>query len=709
MGVPVAQDTTSPTREQAAQVRALKLLGAVIANHSNAEERPQQEEMAKLVAAAAVNGEPLIVQAGTGTGKSLAYLCGGLGAEAKVVVSTATRQLSDQLVASDVPLISDVARAVLGTSISAVSLKGRSNYLCLAKVDELRRLDEQAPPPEEDFDEEALDLGIEVPVVEPEPSAPPRRPTSADLVALNELLEWADSNPRSGDRSDGPAAPDRVWMQVSTDAAGCPGARTCAFGEDCLAEAARARARVADVVVANHALLAADLVSPNPILDDRDVIVIDEVHELQDYLSSAWGAEIFAGTMERIVLSASRRVPRDDAETSEKSKAALADVSAVISALTGFPAQRWEGELPPELRGPLESLEKRATALANALDALAKKQANADGTTTPEVTALQLAKGQLGDLADSLAAVRKPSPTMVRWSSQDRDGGPAVLRAAPLEVGHQFRERVGSRGLVATSATASVAGDFEPTAAMMGLIDPPARGLDGEPIEQQWHGVDVGSPFDYERQAILYIPTDIPEPVGKERADHTAAVLDELTDLVDAAGGRTLALFTTTNAARNAAAHLRKQTKFTILEHGELPSAVLAQEFAEDETSVLCATMGMWAGLNVVGPACTLVVIDKIPFAPMDDPLSAARRAHADQSGRNGFREVFVNQAALMLTQGSGRLIRSAADRGVVAILDPRLHSKSYGSIMLNSLPPMWRTKDRDLVVRALGRLADSE
>jgi ATP-dependent DNA helicase DinG len=706
--VPSADSKKSLTREQQAQATAVELLEAVIANHSSAEDRPQQSEMARLVASAVVTGEPLVVQAGTGTGKSLAYLCGALGADAKVVVSTATRQLSDQLVASDVPLIADVSRRVLGRGISAVSLKGRSNYLCFAKIDELRRLDDQAPPQSDDIEqEEALDLGIEVPVIETEPTQPPRRPSSADLVALNELLDWAESKPKSGDRSDGPTVPERVWTQVSTDAAGCPGARVCAFGEDCLAEAARARARVSDVVVANHALLAVDLVSPNPILDDRDVIVVDEVHELQDYLSSAWGAEIFSGTMERIVLNASRRIPRSEQEAGLKAKAALSDVSAVITALTNLPDQRWEGELPADLAGPMESLEKRAAALSNTLDALAKKEASAEAVATPQTTALQLAKSQLGDLADALAAVRKPSPTMVRWSSQDRDGGPAVLRAAPLEVGHQFRERVGSRGLIATSATASVAGDFEPTAAMMGLLDPPAQGLDGEPIADQWHGVDVGSPFDYERQAILYVPTDIPEPVGKERADHTAAVLDELTDLVQAAGGRTLALFTTTNAARNASAHLRRHTKFTILEHGELPAAVLAQEFADDGQSVLCATMGMWAGLNIVGSACTLVVIDKIPFAPMDDPLSAARRAHADQCGRNGFREVFVNQAALMLTQGSGRLIRSTQDRGVVAILDPRLHTKGYGPIMLKSLPPMWRTTDRDLVVGALGRLAE--
>ncbi|MEI8081752.1 MAG: helicase C-terminal domain-containing protein, partial [Actinomycetes bacterium] len=220
--------------------------------------------------------------------------------------------------------------------------------------------------------------------------------------------------------------------------------------------------------------------------------------------------------------------------------------------------------------------------------------------------------------------------------------------------------------------------------------------------------VDVGSPFDYRSQAILYVPRHLPEPVGKERADHTAAVLAELTELVIAAGGRTLALFTTTAAARNAAAHLSATIDQTVLMHGELPAAVLAEEFAEDETSVLCATMGMWHGLNIVGPACTLVVIDKIPFMPMDDPLAAARRANADAAGRSGFREVFVNHATLMLTQGVGRLIRARDDRGVVAILDPRLHTKGYGALMLRSLPPMWRTTDPGLVRDALARLHDN-
>jgi len=378
----------------------------------------------------------------------------------------------------------------------------------------------------------------------------------------------------------------------------------------------------------------------------------------------------------------------------------LADSAAVVAALREVEGRRWDDDLPPVIDGPLESLRLHAGALNAALDKIAKDAGDPESTN-----AVQSARGQLGELVESIEAVRTKDREVVRWSDAGRDGNPGVIRSAPLQVGARFRELVGHRALVATSATACVAGDFEPTAAALGLTGPPILDSDGDPLIETWTGVDVGSPFDYRSQAILYVPRHLPEPVGKERADHTAAVLTELTELVLAAGGRTLALFTTTAAARNAAVHLRPKIRQTVLMHGELPAAALAQEFAEDETSVLCVTMGMWHGLNVVGPACTLVVIDKIPFMPMDDPLAAARRAQVDSEGRSGFREVFVNQAALMLTQGAGRLIRARDDRGVVAILDPRLHTKSYGSLMLRSLPPMWRTTDPELVRDALARL----
>lgn len=701
--------------ERSPRERAFTVLDQVVAGHTNAEERPQQKEMVGLVADAINSGEPLIVQAGTGTGKSLAYLCAAVASGKQVVVSTATRQLSDQLVNSDVPLVRDAVKVLDKASLSAVSLKGRSNYLCLSKVDELDRLEQQAQQSAPSGDEPELDLGIEVPVVEPSRgstatardagfSIGDTRPSKSDLRELNDLLSWAHDDPGSGDRVEAPIVSDRSWAQVSTDTAGCPGARVCAFGEDCLAESARARAREADVVVVNHALLAQDLISPNPLFDGKGAIIIDEVHELQDYLSSAWGAELSVSGMERIVTNAARRVPKAEQAVVDIAFKAVGDVAMIAQELAVLPAQRWTDEFPPGLAGPLESLERNCAQLVKRFDDIIKAAGSQPG---PGIVALQSARGQVQELATSINLIRTPNDAFVRWSAPQRESTTVMLRAAPLTVGRTFRERVGQRGLVATSATACVAGDFTPLARALGLSGAVSQTPDGQPLVTTWTGVDVGSPFDYQKQAILYIPTDIPEPVGKDRADHTAAVLDELVELVDAAGGRTLALFTTTAAAKNAAEFLRKRTSHTVLEHGELPAAVLAEEFAEDETSVLCATMGMWAGLNVVGSSCTLVVIDKIPFAPMDDPLSAARRARVDASGGNGFTEVFVNHAALMLTQGAGRLIRHREDKGVVAILDPRIHTRGYGKIILRTLPPMWRTTDRDLVISALRRLAD--
>lgn len=663
--------------------RAAALLDEVVGSLSSAEQRPSQVEMTAAIADAVEAGRPLIVQAGTGTGKSLAYLCAGVGAEVSVVISTATRQLSDQLVVDDVPRVQQAAAATFGRDVSAAVLKGRANYLCLAKLDDHERLERAAA--EQHSGEDQLDLGI---VADSEPTQAARRPTSADLVALNELLEWARSEPSSGDRSEGPAVPDTIWQQLSTPAAACPSARKCAFGDDCYAERAREIARNADIVVTNHALLAADMDSPAPLFDERELVVIDEVHELSGYLSNAWGAEVHVGSLERVVLGARRSLASHPDIQGTVNKA-VADYEAVMAGMMEVPDQRWMGELPEYLNGPLDSLSRNLVLIAKYLDDRAKSSADGAGDST----ILQILRTQLADSLDAIDMVRRVDANVVRWSAHERDAEYAVLRAAPLEVGAKFHSRIGDRCLVATSATASVAGDFTPTARTLGLVG------------TEWTGLDVGSPFDYQQQAILYLPRDIPEPVGKDRRDHTAAVLDELTVLVDAAGGRTLALFTTAVAARNAAAHLRKHTSFTILEHGELPAADLADEFAEDETSVLCATMGMWAGLNVVGDSCTLVVIDKVPFAPMDDPLAASRRELIDQRGGDGFGEIFVNDAALLLTQGSGRLIRSRSDRGVVAILDPRLNTRRYGRVMLESLPNFWRTDRREVALGALRRL----
>lgn len=716
---PPASSASGVDAEQAVST-ALRLLRGVTESRPGGEERLGQQRMAELVARAAVDRTPLIVQAGTGVGKSLAYLCGGLGARARFVVSTATRQLSDQLLQADAPAVTTAAGKARGRLVSAVVLKGRANYVCLAKVAELRALDRRDPgatldaPESESIMELGLDLELSA-AGQPRPGdgrtgrsrlrtatgagrsgreRSAARPAATELRARNELLDWVESGPDSGERTSAPAVPDRIWQQVSTDAAGCPGARSCALGDDCFAEAARARARAADVVVVNHALLAQDLISPGPLFDDRDLVVVDEVHELESYLSSAWGHEIGVGSVDRSVNAAVRRIPRSEIEAGAIGSALQADAAALIFALGALTPGRFDERLPDVVDGPLAALLEHGTALAAALEGLAKRLADGDSDPTG-AAATQAARAQLVELLAGAEAMRKVDPATVRWATRT-DDAPGVLRAAPLRVGARFRNAIGERALVATSATAAVAGDFMPVARMLGLAE-----------EVGLHTEDVGSPFDYPTQAIRYLPTHLPEPVGRDRHDHTAAVLAELTELVVAAKGRTLALFTTAAAARNAAAHLRERVTQTVLEHGELPAPVLAEEFATDRDSILCATMGMWSGLNVVGPACSLVVIDKIPFAPMDDPLASARRDRVDSEGGNGFREVYVTRAALMLTQGVGRLIRCSTDRGLVAVLDSRLRSRAYGSVLLRSLPPMWTTSDPAVARAALRRLAD--
>ncbi|MDP3971284.1 MAG: ATP-dependent DNA helicase, partial [Candidatus Nanopelagicales bacterium] len=467
-----------------------------------------------------------------------------------------------------------------------------------------------------------------------------------------------------------------------------------------------------------------DLISPNPLFGDRDLVVVDEVHELERYLSNAWGYCISPELLDRVVGTAVRRVPPKLEGPARLARHLAADAEAVLAGLREPEPGRLTGPLPSRIDGALASLRTHAKELADAFDRMAEggpagsasAGSGSSGTQDADrlLAAARLAsRAQLQELNEAIDALRSEDSGMVRWAEVQPERDQGRLWAAPLEVGRRFRRELGDRVLVATSATASVAGDFEPMAAALGLDEIDSDQDDDAPdaVDPGWLGVDVGSPFDYRQQAILYVPRNFPAPIGRERTDHSAAVLDELTDLVQAAGGRTLALFTTTAATRRAAGHLRAALRnngggpISILEHGELPAPALTAEFAEDETSVLCATMGMWSGLDVAGPACSLVVIDKIPFAPMDDPLSAARRERSDQTGRDGFHEVYVTRAALMLTQGVGRLIRRRQDRGLVAILDPRLHTKRYGVALLRSLPPMWRTSDPAVARAALSRL----
>lgn len=661
---------------------AVELLRDLVAQRPAGEVRPQQERMVAAVERAIATGRHLLVQAGTGTGKSLGYAVPAIASGQRVVISTATKQLSEQLVTDDLPTLTAFFARRTGKTVTYALLKGRNNYLCQRKIENLKTLDDQAADSAALFE---LDTGF------------PERPAPQDLEALNRLLHWAEHT-TTGDRSEAPPVNDRVWANVSTGPAGCPGARVCPFGSTCFAEQARATAREADVVVTNHAQLAQDLAAKRSILGDYDVLIVDEAHELETYLSSAWGTTLnptsLAGTLTRVA----RKLTRDpSAETTrEIIDQALQDLTTLGDVLLDQ-EPGLKPTLPGQVAGLLSTLADRLATITTALTRAAEHAPTA--VTAAEMQSLAGEVSEATETVQAVLAADNPDES-VRWLEITDQS--AILNVAPLRVGPQLMLLLGTTTLIATSATLTVGGKFDAMARTLALgeqvvPDQQPRGFDA---------LDVGTPFRYDQQAILYIPhQSFPEPAGRDRAAHSKAVLEELTALVRAAGGRTLALFTSSQAVLDAARHLRASITTPVLVQGEAPASQLLTEFAEVEESTLCATMGFWHGVNVPGPALSLVVMDKIPFAPADDPLMAARRGAVDNAGRNGFVEVYVAGAAIMLAQGAGRLIRTATDRGVVAILDPRLRTKGYGRTLLRSLPPMRQFTDRAVVEAALARL----
>jgi ATP-dependent DNA helicase DinG len=319
-----------------------------------------------------------------------------------------------------------------------------------------------------------------------------------------------------------------------------------------------------------------------------------------------------------------------------------------------------------------------------------------------EDTRVLLAGNVLDELGENIYMLQSGNDDTVRWIGQG-DSGARALRAAPLRVGPRLMEALeeSETNMIATSATISVGRSF----------DIPVRNLALDESDRKYVAKDVGTPFDYPKQAILYIPTPgkFPAPTGTERFEHTEAMLEELVRIVKAAGGRTLALSTTTSGARRMAERLRDEVDTPVLSQWDATPGVISQRFAEEETSTLCATMGMWHGLNVPGRSLSAVVIDKIPFPPMNDPLLKARQKDVDDRGGNGFMDVYVAQASAMLAQGVGRLIRNTQDRGMVAILDTRIMSARYGRTILGSLPGMWLTHDGAMATTSLKRLIDAD
>ena len=633
--------------------------------------------MAEAVWQAMTDGEHLAVQAGTGTGKSLAYLVPALrlatDRRGPVVVSTATIALQRQLVERDLPRLADPLRGPLGRTPVFAILKGRANYLCLNK------LRNEAP----DDPRDALF----------QPAS--YEPSSALGANVKRLHQWAAST-TSGDRDElVPGVPDQAWRQVSVSARECLGAHRCPFGVECFSERARKIAGDADVVVTNHALLAIDALGDGGILPEHRVVIVDEAHDLVDRVTSVATGELSAATVEAAVRRCGRLA--GETETARLSEAGMALGPLLLTA----PAGRMD-RLDPALGASLTALRDAAAACAAALR-LAVRADEGDSAVAGAAQTAQVALEDIEACADRMVtAFELPVEEReeVVWLDRPDDlmdtSRPTSLYVAPLEVGEVLATSLFSeRTVVLTSATLTLGGSFEPLARQWGL-DPGSVG-------SEWTGLDVGSPFAHGRSGILYVAKHLPPP-GRDGLD--PSYLTELQELIEAAGGRTLGLFSSMRAARQAADHLRPVLRVPLLCQGDDATGQLVREFAEDEPTCLFGTLSLWQGVDVPGPSLRLVAIDRIPFPRPDDPLSSARTRAVEARGGNGFMEVSAAHAALRLAQGAGRLLRTIDDRGVVAVLDPRLVTKRYGDFLRASLPPFWQTSDPDVVRGALRRLA---
>jgi ATP-dependent DNA helicase DinG len=638
-------------------------------------ERHGQIEMAEAVAHAFDTGEHLAVQAGTGTGKSLAYLVPAItravDTDEPVVVSTATIALQRQLVDRDLPRLAESLADALPRQPEFALLKGRGNYLCLNKIHNGSSAG-AANEPEDRPQEELF-----------EPMA-----ASALGRDVQRLIAWS-SDTDTGDRDDlTPGVPDRSWSQVSVSARECIGAARCPFGTDCFAEKARDKAGHADVIVTNHALLAIDAIADASVLPEHELLVVDEAHELVDRVTGVATAELSATSLG----IAHRRVGRlIDQELTQRLEAATAIFSSAIHDATPGRID----VLDDEMATYLTALRDAASRARSAIDT-APSDPKAASARAEAATALT----DISDTATRILTSFVPAiadRTDVVWLDHEDNRGSvrAVLRVAPLSVAGLLRGRLFGRSTtVLTSATLTIGGTFDAMASAWGLT-----GID----EVKWRGIDVGSPFDHAKAGILYVAAHLPPP-GRDGTGSTEQ-LDEIAALVTAAGGRTLGLFSSMRAAKAAAEIMRERLDTPVLCQGEDTTSALVQRFADDPETSLFGTLSLWQGVDVPGPSLSLVLIDRIPFPRPDDPLLTARQRAVAARGGNGFMAVAAGHAALLLAQGAGRLLRRVDDRGVVAVLDSRMATARYGGYLRASLPPFWATTDATRVREALERL----
>ncbi len=652
------------------------ILGAAVAGIEGSA-RPGQAQMAAEIAGSFASGDHLLVQAGTGTGKSLGYLAPALAylaenPESRVVIATATLALQAQLATKDIPAAVAACYQVTGKKISHAVVKGRGNYACLYRARDGRGAEQDSL------------LGASELVESITAATDAATAAGSEVVALR---EWAEAEARVGglaDRDDAPSHGAQAWAQVSIPVRECLGSSRCPYGQECFAELSRERARGSQLVVTNHALLAIDALHGGTALPSHDAVVIDEAHELVARVTGAASHELSAQAVERV---ARRCLPWLEEELGSEFLESGDTLRVALDSAELGRVENPDGAVVAAFRRVRDVARGVVSGISGAADDNDKVQASA-------------AAKEIFEVAERMAAL---ADVDVVWLGERERFGRQAYQA-PLSVAGLIRDQImADKPCVLTSATLKVGGDFDAVARSLGLG---AALGEVESERRSWRGVDVGSPFDYRSQAILYVARHLPPP---HRDGISVDAMAEIAELVWAAGGRTLGLFASQRSAEAAARFCRAELpQATILCQGDRQLPELTREFVADPAASLFGTLSLWQGIDVPGETCQLVIIDKIPFPRPDDPLLQARQRAVAEAGGNGFMAVAATHAGLLLAQGSGRLIRRASDRGVVAVLDPRLVTARYGTFLRASMPDFWMTSNTETVIGALRRLGET-
>ena len=620
------------------------------------EHRPQQVEMARAVARSLRQRRPLIVEAATGTGKTLAYLIPAILSGRRVVVSTGTKALQEQLFGKDIPLL----RKCLGRSFKAVLLKGRRNYLCKYRYREMERT---------------------------------RRFRAASDVALwPDIRAWAATT-KTGDRAEVAGMPDdyATWSELSVGSEGCLGS-DCEFWENCFAQEARRDAQEADLIVVNHHLFFADIAlkagGHGEVLPEYDAVIFDEAHHIEKVATEYFGVQVSNYRFRDLVGDVERAL--DDEEVTGARAASVRDALNAAERTSDKLFERLLKVLKPGRQGldkaisgeVAEVLKEQCGAVD---DALQKARGALRRAPLGEVG--QRLAGRCAELSAELQMVLKGDDDRYAYIGERRDRG-VFLQAAPIDLAWEVRSKLleSHDALIFTSATLATGGDFSFFRRRLGFDAVEAGSGEGEARP----AIDVdecllSAVFDYQEQCLLYVPRKLPAPRDPEFCKNVALIVDYLLKITE---GRAFVLFTSYQNMHDVYDRLADDLEYPARVQGERSKRELLEWFRATDHAVLFATASFWEGVDVEGEGLSMVIIDKLPFANPSDPLTRARLEMVDGRGGNSFREVSLPTAAIALRQGFGRLIRSATDRGVVAVLDSRIAHKRYGRYFLQSLPP---------------------